>query len=151
MIRAAALVFLRLVRCRRGVTAVEFALATPFLLALCLGTVDLSLAAGEHMRLTSAARAGVQYAYANPDDLAGVSNAVTLDAPDLAAASVAVSTFSGCADGSTLPAGTTTCGDGSTPRSYVSVTVSETYPFLVPFPGIGSSQQMSASATLRTE
>ena len=101
------------------------------------------------MRLISGARAGVQAGFNNSADTAAMTRAVD-NASGLNAAAVTVTPTNscGCADGST-PACGGTCADGSTLRTYVSVTVSEPYSLLLSYPGFASPVTLSATATLR--
>ncbi|MDA8233114.1 MAG: pilus assembly protein [Magnetospirillum sp.] len=139
----------RLAACRRGVAAVEFALAAPILLVLVLGLADFGMATNERMRLTSAARAGAQYAMGNPTDSAGTRQATLAAANGLNSGTVSVTLSCGCNDGSTITCGGT-CPT-SAPWTYVTVTVAENYALLVTYPGIGNSVALSASASLRTQ
>lgn len=136
---------------RRGAAAVEFALATPVLLACVLALADLGLAANERMRLISAVRAGAQYAMRNPSDAAGTTQAVLAAAAGLdpGLVSVTLTQSCGCSDGSQV-ACAGTCLVGSV-RSYVTVTASETYSFLVTYPGVGDSLALSANASFRIQ
>lgn len=135
----------------RGVTAVEFALALPILLLFVLGLSEMGLAVNEKMRLQSAARSGAQFALAAPTDTAGIIGAVE-QASGLVAADiqVAVTTFCGCADGTDV-ACDSQCSDLSTRRTYVGVSVTETYPLTLSFPGMAQNLTLSGSAILRVE
>lgn len=138
------------VRNEKGVAAVEFALVAPILLLLLLGLADFGLAMRERMALASAARAGAERAWADSGDNAAITQAVqaagTLDA---AAITVAVTEFCECAG--TASACGVTCADGSTPATYVGVSVSEDFPLLLPYPGIGSPIALTGTAILRVQ
>ncbi|MGE5504577.1 MAG: TadE/TadG family type IV pilus assembly protein [Actinomycetota bacterium] len=139
----------RLARCRRGVTAVEFALTLPFMMVMLVGLAEFGLAVNEKMRLESAAWAGVQYGYSHTTDTAGMVSAVQQGAGlDPSKITVATAFSWGCADGSTV-AQDATCGDGSQKRSYVTVTVTETWRLTFQFPGFPTSLPLTAAATLR--
>ena len=62
---------------RKGVAALEFALAAPFLILMLLAIVDFGRAIDQSIRLETAARSGAQYALSFPEDLAGISSAVS--------------------------------------------------------------------------
>lgn len=141
----------RLFRCRKGATAVEFAVAAPILLAALVVLADFGLAVNEKMRLESAAQAGALYGYKDSGDLAAVAQAVR-DGAGLDAAKVAVSATKtcGCADG-TAVACDAACGDGSARRSYVNVTVTETWTPMLKVAGISDLFSLSGSASLRVD
>jgi Flp pilus assembly protein TadG len=141
--------FRRLLGCRRGAAAVEFALMTPIVTAAMVGVTDMGLAANEKMRLTNAARAGAQYALSNPTDTNGTQSAVQSAAPGMSSVSVSLSKTCGCADGSSLTCGNT-CNSGIT-RTYITVTASTTHTFLVSYPAFGSSIALSSSASIRIQ
>lgn len=139
----------RLLRCRQGVTAVEFALTLPLLALTLVGLVEFGLAVNEKMRLVSASRAGAQYGYASSTDTAAVTQAVTDAAGIVNPVTVAVATSCGCADGSAV-ACDAACGDGSQRRSYVTVTVTESWPMIFQFPGFTDPLTLSSTTTMRT-
>lgn len=136
-------------RCRRGSLAVEFAITAPILMLALLGIAELGMAVNERMRLASAVRAGVQAASLHPEDAATVRTAVEKAAPQLVASrlSVQLSRSCGCADGSAIACGGT-CAVGTEQR-FVTVRVTENYPLLFRYPGMGSSLALGAEATLR--
>jgi Flp pilus assembly protein TadG len=136
--------------CRRGVAAVEFALATPILLVTLVGMADFGLAVNEKMRLYTAARAGAQAGLGDATATATITQAVTSAANlDAGAVTVTVAQSCGCADGTTAVCGTV-CADASTQRGYVTVTVNESYAMLLNYPGFTNPVALSAAATLRT-
>ena len=66
-----------LLRGRRGVAAVEFAVVAGIAVVVMLAVWDLGNAAQQTIRLQEALRAAGQYALAFPTDAGGISNAVT--------------------------------------------------------------------------
>jgi Flp pilus assembly protein TadG len=139
----------RLLRCRKGVSAVEFALSLPFMMVALIGLAEFGLGVNEKMRLLNAARAGVQYAYSNSTDTAGIASAASQGASlDQGNITVAVVPSWGCADGGSVPQDGT-CGDGSQKRGYVTVTITETWTPTFQFPGFPASLPLTATATLR--
>ncbi len=141
----------RLRQCDAGMSAVEFALTAPLLVLMLLGMADMGLATNEKMRLVSAARAGAQSGYGNSANTAAITQAVTgASGLNGGAVNVAVATSCGCADGSTVACGGTCAGGGSS-RTYVTVTVTESYALLLSYPGFASPVTLSASATLRVD
>ena len=67
----------RLCRDRRGVSAIEFALIAPAMVALMFGAYDFGNAAQQQIQLQAAVRAGGAYAISRPTDGPGIQAAVT--------------------------------------------------------------------------
>jgi Flp pilus assembly protein TadG len=134
--------------CRRGVTAVEFAVSAPILLAAVLGLGELGTATAQKVRLMSAARAGAQYAINNTTGTdAAITSAVKAAAnlgPD--PVTVTVTRSCGCDDGSTVSCSGGTCSSGSV-REWVAVTASQTFNTGV----LGTTYALSGQATLRVK
>lgn len=132
----------------RGAVAVEFAFATPILLLLLSGAIDLGLALNQSSSLTNAARAGAQYAMRFPSDSEGiaqvVAKAVNYDSSTL---TISSSLTCECADG-TAVACTDTCG-GTAPKSYVTVNVSMPYSSPLPTGLMLGVLTVSGSAVFR--
>lgn len=139
-------------RCLRAAVAVELALLTPVLMLMLVGAIDFGGAVNERMKLTSAARAGVQFASqspANADDTAGILQAVQ-NAGGLDTASITISTtqFCACGDGSAAACGDT-CAGGGAAGAYVSITVVEQYSTIFPYPGLGNPIALEGESVLR--
>jgi Flp pilus assembly protein TadG len=62
---------------REGQSLVEFGLAMPLLLLLCLATLDLGRVFFDYIQLRQAVREGAGYASRNPSDSTGITQAVT--------------------------------------------------------------------------
>jgi hypothetical protein len=139
----------KFLRSERGSLAVEFAITAPILMLVLLGMAEMSLAVNERMRLASAVRAGVQAATLHPGDSVAVKSAVEKAAPELVAGRlmVSLSNSCGCADGSAIACGGT-CAVGTEQR-FVTVTIAETYPLQFRYPGLGTSLELAAEATMR--
>lgn len=65
-------------KCRRGVAAVELAVAMPLLLIVAVVTLDISLGILAKTQLQNAARAAGEYAVNNGYNVAGIQNAADL-------------------------------------------------------------------------
>lgn len=76
---------------RRGASAAEFALTAPVLITILLATFDIANHVQLSIRLERAARAGAQYAAANPADGAAIKAAAISAWPGLTASDVVVS------------------------------------------------------------
>jgi Flp pilus assembly protein TadG len=148
-------------RGEEGVSAVEFALATPFLLAIILPVLDLGQAFSEQIRVNMAVQAGAQYASLNTwsstssTDVAAIVNGATT----MSLSGVSAVQKCGCPNtsgGPTLTAipaapstcGSTTCTADSQPAGYyVQVTASFTHAALVPYSA--SPATLSSTAVVR--
>jgi Flp pilus assembly protein TadG len=153
---------------KRGNAAVEFALIAPVLLGLLVPIADYGLYIYDQMQLQLAAQAGTEYAAKVgwvPD---GIKNAIIQAAPSLNLTAdnvtpqpfdAAHAMFCGCTDGNTIA--TQTCNDPNTGQratcaknpgvlvgTYVSVGATYEYHTLFNYPGIPSSQTLSASTVV---
>ncbi|HEX2151610.1 MAG TPA: TadE/TadG family type IV pilus assembly protein [Stellaceae bacterium] len=74
----------RLLRCNRGVEAIEFGLGAPMLLAVLVPVADLGIAFSTQQQLRQAVQAGAQYAAIHPWNQSSpseIANAVTAATP----------------------------------------------------------------------
>ena len=144
-------------RAEAGVSAVEFALAAPILVALTLGIIDLGLAYSAQIRVQQAAQAGAQYALVHGFDSTSISSAVTSATALSVSASPAPSQTCGCvSSGNVTLSGsspcTNTCANGLTAGTYVKVFASYTYHPLVPYASVLSNPTtLSSQALVRVE
>ncbi|HLO77312.1 MAG TPA: TadE/TadG family type IV pilus assembly protein [Magnetospirillum sp.] len=141
----------RLYRCTKGVAAVEFALMLPILVMLVAAVADFGLAVNEKMRLTSAARAGAQWAYKKSGETGGVALAVQ-QASGLDPAQVTIGTqkFCGCVSGATVSC-LGTCNDGNGVRTYVTVSVSESWAPVIVSSVMDGPVALTGTVTLRVK
>src|SRR5579859_4698490 len=132
---------------RGGVSTVEFALATPFLIAVLTVLVDFGMGFYEKMQVGIAAQAGTQYALVHGWDSQAIQNAVT-NATTVAglAATPAPSKSCGCPSGSTVTAADCSagCPNGLSPGTYITVNAQALYTPLMPYPLFGSSVTLTA-------
>lgn len=143
--------FARLYGCRAGVGAVEFALMLPILVLLMVAVADFGLAVNEKMRLTTAARAGAQAAYKASGDTAGVVVAVQqASGLDAAAITIASQKSCGCMSGAAV-ACDGTCADGNGVRTYVAVSVSESWAPVIVSSVMDAPITMTGTAILRVK
>lgn len=141
----------RLLGCRDGVGAVEFALMLPILVLLLAGVADFGLAVNEKMRLVSAARAGAQAAYNASGETAGVVAAVQqASGLDSQAVTIASQKACGCMSGAAA-ACDGTCADGNGLRTYVSVTVTELWTPVIVSSVMDGTVTITGTATLRVK
>lgn len=139
-----------LLRSERGAALIEAAIIFPIAVLVLCGTVEYGVRVYNAMALESAARAGAQYAVANPDDLSGiqaaVSNATRLTASTL---TVTASQSCVCSGGAALENCSATCSSGQFKIKYVTVNVTQPYVSVVPYAPLARPAQLSGSAYLR--
>lgn len=109
--------------CEKGTSAIEFGLLAPILLIMLLGLIDFGFAWIKKMELSSAARAGAQYALLEGYDSTTVQSVVT-NATNLTDITFdTLTTYCQCEDGTSVTCGDT-CTDGSSNRKWVTITIS---------------------------
>jgi Flp pilus assembly protein TadG len=136
----------------RAVSAVEFALMAPLLIAIWIPVVDLGAWLSQKTQVQDAAQAGAQFALINGWDSTGIQNAVT-SATKLSSitASPAPSRSCGCATGTAVSpvACGSVCADGANAGLYVTVNAKSFYTPLISYPMLGSSISLVAASTVR--
>jgi Flp pilus assembly protein TadG len=136
-----------------GVSAIEFAFVAGILSMLLLGICDFGLGFWEQMQVANAARAGAEYAVKNGYNSADIQTTVA-NATNLAGmqASPAPSTSCGCPNASTGVTAATcgsTCPDGGTAGTFVTVSAQVSYRTLFAWPGLSNPMTLASSATVR--
>ena len=144
-----------------GTALVEFALAAPILVTLVLGIADFGMLAAKNAALEGATRVGAEYARNNSTTCKDVTSASCISGIKTAMQSAVNATLTfpsssppfpescECDDGSSITCGTT-CAVGKTPNcTLVTVTASQTYTPILPWPGIPTS--LTASTELRIQ
>jgi Flp pilus assembly protein TadG len=138
----------------RGVSAVEFSLIAPILIAATVGTVDLGMGFYRKLQVQSAAQAGAQYAELNGFNANNISSAITnATAYSGISASPTPTQFCGCASASGISV--VACGSqcpGAIPAgTYVTASAQSTYTTIIPYPMIPNSRTLSAQSTVRIQ
>ena len=141
----------RVLTCRQGSTAVEFALTVPLLVLLAFGAYDYGSAYVEAVRLNGAARAGTQPALYNAQDWQNtdqmeqaaleeyVGHVLTPEEVAVMSVSATAAAFCACTAGVTL-ACTATCPGGAAPGQFVRVSMSRAVPLTLPYPWAENDQ-----------
>lgn len=136
----------------KGVAALEFALIGPFLCTFILGVVDLGFGFQALMAVTQAAQAGSYSALLsgfNTDTIqSAVANSTGIDG---ITASPTPTQSCGCPSGTAVtatPCGST-CPDGQTAGTYITVTAQYQYSTMLSYPGLSSPMTLSATSTVR--
>lgn len=138
---------------REGGAAVEFSVAAPVLAIIFVPLIDIGMAVYQQMQVQDAAQAGAQYAMLHGWNSSAIQTAVTNATGLSVTASPTPSKSCGCPDGSSVSAAAcgSTCPDGLTAGTYVTVGAQATYVPLLPYPTMGSSLTLSAQATARIQ
>lgn len=144
---------MRCMRGERGVAAVEFGLAVPFLTVLLLAITELGLGAYQAMRVADAAEAGALYAAKYGFDSSGIQAAVVNAAGTASGvtASPAPVQFCGCPDtsGIGVVSCSSTCSDGGTPGTYIRVYAAIPHETIFSFPMTPLPSTFTAQSTVR--
>jgi Flp pilus assembly protein TadG len=138
---------------RGGNAAVEFSTAVPVLAIIFVPLIDIGMAVYQQMQVQDAAQAGAQYAMVHGWNSSAIESAITSATALSVSASPAPSKSCGCPDGSSVSAATcgSTCPDGQTTGTYVTVGAQATYTPLLPYPTMGSSVTLSSQTTARIQ
>ena len=135
-----------------GNVAVEFGFLVPLLAIMALGAFDFGRYGLGLLRVSSAARAGVQYGtldHSTANDIANMIQYARDDAVDTAdELTVAARQFCRCPSGAEV-ACSAPCPDGAYPPLYVEVTVSDTLDLLFAYPGLPSAVTLAAGSRRR--
>ncbi len=140
---------------RRGMAAMEFAIAASFLSIALMGVYDFGRASWTRMQVISAAHVGAAFAASNGFNVSLIGTAVTNSSnlPTLAAAP-APAQVCGC------PAGTaglsivtcgTACAAGGDAGTYVQVSARGSYTFIFPYPTVTNPVIVNATAFTRIQ
>lgn len=137
----------RFAACRRGASAVEFAMIASFLCIILLNVIDIAIYMFRKMELTSAVRAGAQYALVHDAPTDANIQTVVENATNTTSMDITIdSNVCGCSDGTSITCGVGTCATGNV-HYYTSITASMTHDWIF-LPG---TKSMTSSVTIRTE
>lgn len=136
----------------RGVTAVEFAMLAPLLVALFISIFDLGLGIYTNTQLAAAAQYGGGYAVQNGYNATSISTAVKT-ATALQGLTVTPAEFCGCpsSSGVTSTSCTATCSDGLAAGTFAQVSVAKDYTTIFPYPGLPAVFHLNQEATVRLQ
>jgi Flp pilus assembly protein TadG len=137
-----------------GASAIEFAMISAFFAIILLNIVDIAMFMYDKMEITSAVRAGAQYALVDSANAtAALIEGVVQDSSSLSGVTVTVNTnLCGCSDGTSFACDSgSTCDSGTTTGrtqtyTYISADYTHTWIF---YPGTNTT--ISADATIRTQ
>ena len=146
----------RFFRTRKGNSMVEFALATPVALVLCLGAADFGRMFTESAMLAGAANAGALYGYRNvgyASDTAGIGAAIEGDVTQLRGVSSTATQLCDCPDNPAVwvSCNDTTCGDYGKPRAYLRARAKKSFKTMGFYPGVPSQVAIDMSSYMRIQ
>jgi hypothetical protein len=137
-------------RCKSGSVAVSTALIAPVLILMMCGVVDLGRATYDATSLTSAVRAGAQYALLFPNDTNGIKLAVE-KASTLSSVSVEFKPpFCECPNGTSSLCSTSSCG-AEPLRRFVEFSATVPFSKIMPSSAIVAPSFLSAKAVVRSQ
>jgi hypothetical protein len=137
----------------RGSVAAEFALMAPIVIIITAGAVDFGILAARAAALTATVRIGAEYARTHPLDTGGIQNSM-LSAMSFAPALTFPANFPRsceCEDGTAIACAQScrTLGRPSPNRVFVTVSASQAFTPLVPWPGIPAALTAVMEAQLQ--
>jgi Flp pilus assembly protein TadG len=136
-----------------GSVAVEFALVTPMILLIAAGIADFGLLSGKTATLAGTTRIGAEYARLYPADTAGIQNSMQNSTSFIPALSFPASFPYSCeCDDKTPIACTESCATVGRPapnRVFITISASQAFTPLVPWPGIPAS--LTAATAIRLQ
>jgi len=137
-------------RARSGNAAVEFALIAPVAMLMLVGVTDYGMAVYDRMQLSSAVRAGIQYAMHHSADPATIEqvvmSALTIDH---AAVTVTAAQVCECPGGAAAECDES-CPDGPR-RTFIRIDATQQHDALFDYPGISNPTTLQAQAFVRIE
>lgn len=157
MRRLARLRLRRLLAARRGSIAVEAAFIVPVVVLMMIGVINYGGAMMARTELFNAVHAGLQYALIAPTNTSGMQTAVTnASSKEFGAGSITVTAAISCVcsgGGGTIASSCSTaaCPTASGGDGYqlATITATQTYNYLVKFPGFPTSVTFSETASIR--
>jgi hypothetical protein len=137
----------------RGNVVLELAVITPVVMLLLAGGVEFGRVGMEHLRLSSAARAGAQYGiqdFSTSGDIDGIVAAARADAGDTdGLLNVAAQQVCRCPGNDDVVDCAISCPDGEFAPMFVEVAVSDEVDLRFTFPGVPESLSVAASSSIR--
>jgi Flp pilus assembly protein TadG len=136
-----------------GSVAAEFALVTPMILLIAAGIADFGLLSRKTATLAGTTRIGAEYARLYPADTAGIQNSMQSSMSFIPALSFPASFPYSCeCDDKTPIACTESCATVGRPapnRVFITISASQAFTPLVPWPGIPAS--LTAATAIRLQ
>jgi len=141
---------------RKGNSMVEFALATPVALVLCVGAADFGRMFTESAILAGAANAGAIYGYRTVGyaaETSAIQNAILTDAAELSGVAGSTEQLCDCPDAprTWVSCNDTVCSGYGKPRAYLRSRAKKSFETLGFYPGVPSEVSIDMSAYLRVQ
>lgn len=140
-------------RNQRGNALIEFALCSTVLFVMVAGITDFGRLFNLANTTAGAASAGIQYAALSPahyGDFTGIQNAALADTGNYPGATATASQFCTCSVGGAQVSCPATC-NGSSPETYVQVTVTIPYRSMFSYPGVPDPINVTQIACARVQ
>ncbi len=145
-----------------GVAAMEFALVSPVLVVLLVGTLDAGVYINDKMKVESAARSSVEYVLSSGDESHLMEDIMSLyfqpqdetESEDMSWQSdVTVETGSvcECADGAEVACSASCPDPGDYRRRYIEAFVTKNHDTIFPYPGLPSSLVINGYARIQKD
>jgi pilus assembly protein CpaE len=134
-----------------GAAAIEFAIIAPVLALFILGLIDLGLGFAAQMSVSQAAQSGSYYALLKGYDTANIASAIQ-NASNATNISGSSSQSCGCptsSGGVASAACGSSCPNGQTAGTYVTVSAQYQYSTILPYPSLTSPMTLSAVSMVR--
>jgi TadE-like protein len=151
------------VRCKTGIgkeappsagsVAAEFALVAPLVILIAAGTADFGMLAARSAALVATTRIGAEFARAHPLDTGGIQSSMQ-SAMSFAPALSFPASFTHtceCDDGTPIVCSQScaTLGRASPNRMFISITASQAFTPLVPWPGVPATLTSTTQVRLQ--
>ncbi len=145
-----------------GVAATEFAIVSPALVLLLVGTVDAGLYINDKMKVESAARTSVEYILNQEGEEFVMEDIMSLlfapedetEGEDMSwqdDVTVETGFVCECADGEDIACDGVCSGDGDYRRRYVEASISKNYTTVFPYPGLPATVVINGYARIQKD
>lgn len=143
-------------RNRKGNSMVEFALATPIALVLCVGAADFGRMFTESAILAGASNAGAIYGYRNvgyASDAGGIQGAILTDAAQLKGVGSAAQQLCDCPDApkTWVSCNGAVCTGYGKPRVYLRARAMKSFDTIGSYPGVPAHVNLDMSSYMRVQ
>jgi Flp pilus assembly protein TadG len=139
---------------QRGNALIEFALCSVFMMMVTVGITDFSRLFAVADMSASAASAGCQYGALSPahwSDFTGIQTAALNDAANATGVTATASNTCYCSLGSTATTCPASCGNGVTPITYVTVSVTAPFTSYFSYPWMPNIPSITTRSTVRVQ
>jgi Flp pilus assembly protein TadG len=129
-----------------GIATVELALIAALIMVVTIPVIDVAKALHSNLKVTTAMRSGVFYAYRKPTDTAGIEAALRA-ATNLDAQHLSVTNTQSCVCNSAVVACNTACATGM--ATYLNLSANYISPLATYYPGLGDTYTITRTSAIR--